>query len=413
MGSAPPLPPAVVDDRASPRTSRYERQRIRIVEAAISLVNEKGVRAMTLQEVAQALDLTTTSVTYYYRYKEQLAAAVFADTLARLHDMVRRAASAATPRERVARYVEVYFEHFARALRGEAAPLAVLSELRTLEDAARLPLLEKYQAIFRDVRLLFGDIDTAERKRLFSARAQMLNEALFWTMVWLPHYPLRGFHNVRRRIMDIFENGIASTASSWAGAIVDPDAGAPEDATRDFLRVAARMINDIGYKGASVERIVGQLKITKGSFYHHLDAKDDLILECYRHDHRRLAQIQQVIDASKQNAASRLAGSIMSALTLQFDGLHPLLRTTALHAMPIGLRQQALERFERLALWLAGVLVDGMGEGSVRIVDPMIAANVIISTINSAYDLRGWARPQARQDAIDTYTGVLMRGLFD
>ncbi|HWI85359.1 MAG TPA: TetR/AcrR family transcriptional regulator [Sphingomonas sp.] len=413
MKSATPLNPAVVDDGASPRTSRYERQRIRIVEAAISLVNEKGVRAMTLQEVAQALDLTTTSVTYYYRYKEQLAAAVFEDTLVRLHDMVGEAATAATPRARVARYVEIYFDRFAQGLRGEAAPLAVLSELRTLEDAARLPLLAKYQAIFRDVRLFFGAVDTAERKRLFSARAQMLNEALFWTIIWLPSYPLRDFHNVRRRMMDIFENGIASATSSWTSTIVDPDAGAPDDAKREFLRVAARLINDIGYKGASVERIVGELKITKGSFYHHLDAKDDLILECYRHDYRRMTRIQEEIDASEQNAVSRLVSSTMSALALQFNGLHPLLRTTGLHAMPIGLRQQAVERFERLARWLAGILVDGMGEGSVRIVDPMIAANIIISTINSAYDLRGWARPQPLKDAIDTYTGVLMRGLFD
>ncbi|GAA0333877.1 TetR/AcrR family transcriptional regulator [Sphingomonas oligophenolica] len=377
------------------------------------LVNEKGVCAMTLQEVAQALDLTTTSVTYYYRYKEQLTAAVFEDTLGRLHDMVREAAGAATPQERVARYVEIYFDQFARGLRGKAPPLAVLSELRTLEDGARRPLLAKYQAIFRDVRRLFGEVDTAERKRLFSARAQLLNEALFWTIIWLPNYPLSDFHNVRRRMMDIFENGIASAPSSWTGSIVDPDAGALEDAKQDFLRVAARLINDIGYKGASVERIVSELKITRGSFYHHLEAKDDLILECYRHDYRRMTRIQQEVDRSERNALFRLAGSIMSVLTLQFEGSHPLLRTTALHAMPVGLRQQAIERFDRLARWLAGVLVDGMGDGSVRIVDPMIAANIIISTINSAYDLRGWARRQPREDAIDTYAAVLMTGLFD
>jgi AcrR family transcriptional regulator len=413
MEFAPPSSLAVAEDRPGPRSARYERQRARIVDAAVVLINEKGVCAMTLQEVAQALDLTTTSVTYYYRYKEQLAAAVFEDTLNRLHEMVREAAGAATPRERVARYVALYFDQFARGLRGEAPPLAVLSELRALEDGVRLPLLEKYQAIFRDVRQLFGDIDTAERKRLFSARAQMLNEALFWTIIWLPKYPLRDFHNVRRRMMDIFEKGIASAPSSWAGSIVDPDLGAPQDAKRDFLRVAARLINDIGYKGASVERIVSELKITRGSFYHHLDAKDDLILECYRHDYRRMTRTQQVIDATEKNAISRLAGSIMSALALQFDGFHPLLRTTALHAMPIGLRQQAIDRFERLARWLCGVMVDGMREESIRIVDPMIAANIIISTINSAYDMRGWARPQPREDAIDVYTGVLMTGLFD
>jgi len=413
MGSARSTSLAAAEGAAGSRSARYERQRTRIVDAAILLVNEKGVCGMTLQEVAQALDLTTTSVTYYYRFKEQLAAAVFEDTLTRLHQMVKEAAGAATPRARVAHYVEQYFDQFASGLRGETPPLAVLSELRTLEDSVRRPLLEKYQSIFRDARRFFGDVDTVDRKRLFTARAQMLNEALFWTIIWLPSYPLRDFHNVRRRMMDVFENGIASAYSSWDSSIVDPDFGAPDDAKRDFLRVVSRLINDIGYKGASVERIVSELRITRGSFYHHLDAKDDLILECYRHDYRRMTRIQEVIDAADKNAISRLAGSIMSVLALQFDGLHPLLRTTALHAMPIGIRQQAIDRFDRLARWISGVLVDGMSDGSVRIVDPMIAANIIISTINSAYDLRGWARRQTREDAIQTYTGVLMHGLFD
>ena len=414
MGSIPtPAPPSHAADSNRPKTSRYERQRMRIVEAATSLINEKGVGAMTLQEVAQALGLTTSSVTYYYRYKEDLAASVFEDTLSRLHNMARQAAGAATSRERVARYVENYFEQFAHALRGTAPRLAVLSELRTLEDSARLPLLEKYQVIFREVRGFFGDVDTEDRKRLYTARAQMLQEALFWTNAWLPSYPLRDFPNIRRRMMDIFENGIASPQSDWTSIIVDPDAGIPENPKRDFLRVAARLINDIGYKGASVERIVSELKITKGSFYHYLDTKDDLILECYKHDYRRMLLIQEAIDAQTQDTLPRLVSGIESTFMLQLDGHHPLLRTTALHAMPVGLRRQAIQRFDRLARLLAGVVVDGMSEGSIRIIDPMIAANSIISTVNSAFDLRGWARPQQRKDAIDICSRVLMRGLFD
>ena len=175
------------------------------------------------------------------------------------------------------------------------------------------------------------------------------------------------------------------------------DAGIPENPKRDFLRVAARLINDIGYKGASVERIVSELKITKGSFYHYLDTKDDLILECYKHDYRRMLLIQEAIDAQTQDTLPRLVSGIESTFMLQLDGHHPLLRTTALHAMPVGLRRQAIQRFDRLARLLAGVVVDGMSEGSIRIIDPMIAANSIISTVNSAFDLRGWARPQQRK----------------
>lgn len=398
---------------AKSRSARYERQRTRIVDAAVSLVNEKGVFGMTLQQVAQALDLTTTSVTYYYRYKEQLAAAVFEDTIERLAEMVREAGTEATPFERVTRYVELYFAQFIRSVRGQERPLAVLSELRTLEDATKAQLIRRYQDVFRSLRGFFGNADTIERHRLFSARAQMLNEALFWSSMWLRHYPAGDLHNVRRRLLDILENGISAPQAKWELSIVEPDIGIPDDPKRDFLRVATRLINNIGYKGASIDRITSEIRVTKGSFYHHLEAKDDLILECYREDYLRLGRLQRRVEASGGTTVSRLASGIASALALQFNGVHPLLRTTALQAMPEAVRQGAIDRFDRIARWLCGILVDGMADGSIRIIDPLIAGNVIISTINSAYDLRGWAGKQDFEDAIAIYAGTILTGIID
>lgn len=393
------------------RSARYEKQRARIVDAAVSLVNDKGVDGMTLQEVAQALDLTTTSVTYYYRYKEQLAAAVFDDTMQRLADMVAEAAREPTPREGVRRYVALFLDQLALSLRGKDRPLAVLSELRTLEDSVRLPLLQRYQSIFQSLRRLFGEPDSFERKQIYSARAQFLNETLFWSALSLRRFPMGNPAAVRRRMLDVLENGIAAPQASWQLRRIAADADDPDDPKQEFLRVASRLINDIGYKGASVDRIARELKLTKGSFYHHLEAKDDLILDCFRHDYRRLAELSRRI-GNGGSVADRVASGYAAALDLQFDGVHPLLRSTALQAMPKAVRQVAAERFERSAFWLSGVLVDGMAEGSIRILDPMAAANVIIATANSAYDMRSWARKQPREEALNIYLRILMRGLF-
>lgn len=385
---------------------------MRIIGAAVGLLNDKGVGVMTLQEVAQGLGLTTTSVTYYYRYKEQLAAAVFEDTINRLGDMVAKAAEAPTPHARVARYVELYFDALALAMLGRERPMAFLSEIRTLEDEAKQALIAQYQGVFRSVRLLFGDVASPEEKRVGTARAQLLNEALFWASKWLQRYPLGDLANIRRRTINILERGIATPGRGMMFDIVNPDAPVASSPQHDFLQVASRLINDIGYKGASIDRIVTELKITKKSFYYHLDAKDDLILACYREDYQRLGRLPGLIDAKGRSVGDRLSIGIASAVSLQFDGTHPLLRITALQAMPETVRKVAIERFERSAIWLSGLLVDGMEDGSIRTVDPMIAANVIISAINSAYDLRSWARRQERDLAISTYVSSLLGGLF-
>ena len=404
--------PAVPDDAMRRRSARYEERRARIIDVTSAQLNEKGVWGMTLLDVAQALDLTATSVTYYYRYKEQLAAAAFEDTMDRLDAMTAEAARAGTPQDRIRRYIHIYFDHYARALRGETRPLVILSELRALENPARDLLIGRYQQVFRNTRALFGPIDTPEQKRAHTARTQVLNEALFWAAIWLPRYPISAFPSVARRMIEVLETGMAAPGTVWQGTPVDPNAGQITDAKQEFLRVATRLINDFGYRGASVERIVSELNITKGSFYHHHDAKDDLILDCFRDGYRRLARVEELIERRAGTVWSRMADGIASSLNFQFSGSYPLLRTTALHAMPPSIRELAIERYGRFTMGLSGRLADGMAEGSIRSIDAMIAAQIILSTINSAYDLRGWARQQPLPQAIAGYGSILMQGLF-
>ena len=100
-------------------------------------------------------------------------------------------------------------------------------------------------------------------------------------------------------------------------------------------------------------------------------------------------------------------------LDVQFAGEWPLLRTTALQALPGELRTRVVERSNRLALRFAGMLMDGIIDGSIRPVDPMITSQVLLSTLNAAYDLRDWARALPCGGAIRIYASTLSDGLFD
>ncbi|MBM4232182.1 MAG: TetR/AcrR family transcriptional regulator, partial [Gammaproteobacteria bacterium] len=262
---------------------RFTKQRERILDAATPLLNAKGVCGMTLHEVAAALGLQTSSVTYYYRYKEQLAAAVIEDSLQQLGAYARTAAAAASPRLRVAAFINLYFDQQARALRGEARPLAVLSEIRTFDSAVRDKLIADYQAVFRVVRSFFGEWSSEVEKNLFTVRAQVLNESLFWTAIWLGRHPASECPAVARRMFDILERGLLTISSPLPAATIEPERESETASSLQhsaFLRVATRLINEIGYKGASIDRISSELNVTRGSFYHHIDTKSDLVLDC-------------------------------------------------------------------------------------------------------------------------------------
>ncbi len=410
--------PATAAVRTAPHRAeptRFERKRELILDAATLLINQRGVKGMTFVEVAQQVKLNTASVTYYFRLKEQLAAAVFEMTLTRLETMVREAAREPDPRARVARYLALHFELRAGIRRGEARPIAVLSDMRALDEPVRAPLARHYSAIFRGVRELFGQPQDAAHKALRTARAQALMETVFWLPAWLDRYSLADYDRVQRRMFEVFDHGLALADAPWAPRPLELASGdtALEPGRANFLRAATRLISERGYRGASVERIALELKVTKGSFYHHMEAKDDLVLECFERSYEQVSQAQRAADEAGGSQWTRLSSAIAALLDVQFAGDWPLLRTTALQTLPSDVRPKVIERSNRMALRFAGALADGITEGSIRAVDPMIASQAIMATLNAANELRNWASPWPRDHAVALYASTLAHGLFD
>ena len=403
-------------DEQDGRGARYERKRDALLDAATTLINERGAKATTLQAVSQAVELSTTSVTYYFPRKDVLAAAVFERAMERLHGFVEEAAKQKTPRERVRCLLALHVDLRARVIRREDVPFATLSEVRTLDDAARTPLLRKYTELFRATRALWGDIGPAE-KPLMTARAHLLLETIYWLPTWLARYPIDEFQRVHAQLFDLFDRGLATPDTAWSPGKLAPDAdGEPGDdearGAPNFLGVATRLINESGYRGASVGRIVDELQVTKGSFYHHLDAKDDLILECFRRSFKRISSVQRAATEAGETQWEHLEATMAHLMDLQFEGSYPLTRTSALQALPPEVRSEVLARSDRTALRYGNALIEGAQEGSIRLVDPNIASQTITAMLNSAYDLRNWASLMDRDRAIRIYASCLVHGMF-
>ncbi|WP_242138980.1 MULTISPECIES: TetR/AcrR family transcriptional regulator [unclassified Sphingomonas] len=394
-------------------TKRFRAKRDAILAAAAEAINEQSAKGMTFADVARRVGLNTTSVTYYFKRKEDLAAACFEQTLDRLQAMLDDSLALPTPRERVARYLALNFDRLAAIQRGEETAFAVLSDLRAMEEPVLGRLMAGWREVFRKTRSLWGNPANRAETDLFGARAHVLLENTFWLPVWLVRYEPDQYARIEERLMDVFAHGIAARGAGWSPELIDLAHEEPEPGREAFLLAATRLINELGYRGASVQRIASQLNVTKGSFYHHLDAKDDLVLACYKRSLDMIADAQQLADERGGPQWERLSGTIATLLDVQFSERGPLLRTTALSGLPADARRAMVDRSNRIARRYAGTISDGVAEGSIRAVDPLIAAQALMALQNAAFDMRKWAGTMPRDRAIAYYASTIVFGLFD
>jgi AcrR family transcriptional regulator len=405
--------PADVSDESEQGTKRFRAKRDAILAAAAEAINEQSAKGMTFADVARRVGLNTTSVTYYFKRKEDLAAAAFENTLDSLIAMLDVAMEEATPEERVRRYLALNMARLGRIQRGEEKAFAVLSDLRATEEPMRGRLMAGWREVFRRTRLLWGPTSSRAQTDLNGARAHVLLENTFWLPIWLTRYEPDQYGRVEERLMDVFAHGIAGKNATWSPALLDLSHDEAEPGREAFLLAATRLINELGYRGASVQKIASELNVTKGSFYHHLDAKDDLVIACYRRSFDTIADAQSRGEAEGGSYWHKLSSTVATLLDVQFAERGPLLRTTALSGLPVGVRNAMVDRSNGIARRYAGMMMDGIGEGSIRAVDALIAAQALMALQNAAFDMRKWASTMPRERAIAMYASTLMYGLFD
>jgi hypothetical protein len=81
-------------------------------------------------------------------------------------------------------------------------------------------------------------------------------------------------------------------------------------------------------------------------------------------------------------------------------------------ALPEHIRQEMIERYNRVSGRFAAMISDGIAEGTVRAVDPMIAAHMINSMLNAAASLEAWVPGVTREEAAGLFARPLLRGVF-
>ncbi len=401
---------------AAKSTDRFERKREAILDAATLILNRKGIKGLTLGDTAAAVDLSTTSVTYYFKRKDDLAAACITRGIETLHDIAEAANRAPSPPERLHAFLTRYLDTLKAIEAGTAAPLPIISELRALSSPRREEVAQAYGRLFRKARQMFDHPDMLWMSRgRRTARTRMLLEQVFWGGAWLAKYEPDDYPRVRDRMVDILLNGVAPEGSSWEPAPISMTALAegPELARETFLLAATRLINRRGYRGASVDKISAELNVTKGSFYHHNEAKDDLVVACFERSFEVLRRAQRLAMDLPGSQWDKLSACAAALAEFQLSEHGPLLRTLALTALPEQMRRVMMEHANRVSDRFASMISDGIAEGSIRPVDPFIAAQMLNATLNACAEL-GYLVPDVRpKAAASVFVRPLLMGIFE
>lgn len=399
--------------QARPEASKFALKQDEIITAATEVLIERGLKGFTLAEVASKTGLITQGIGYYFPKKDDLAAACVLRTIERLNALIDEAVRQVSASDRITQFFRSYLALIARVGAGKEPPLASLGEVRALNEknferarAALVGMFKRLRTLLETPELSWMD----RRSRI--ARTTLLMQLALSASRWATGRIATDYARACERGLDIILRGIASsTFASWAPPKL-ADGWAPDElsARSAFLIAATQLINERGYHGASVEKISARLNMSKGAFYHHNDAKDDVVVRCFERSVAIITNAQMAAYSLTVSTWDRLSAASQALVELQDS--RPLLRPGAAPALTVGARFQILRDVDRLSRRIAGVVSDGIAEQSIRPVDPMIAGELILTAVNSAAELSSWLRGVKPGDLAALYVRPLFMGIL-
>ncbi len=397
------------------RTRKFVAKQDAILDAAARQFNRLGLKGATFTDIAGSVGLLTNSVTYYYHRKDDLAAACLIKAIGSGHALADAALDAGDPEARIRHLIHGHADVLAGIARGQRDALVNFNDIRALKAPEADRVFAAYTEMFRSVRKLLPKDTMGPQER--NARAHLLVSLTNWMRRWISRYEPDDYAYAAARMSDIVINGLAHRRGQWkelAGLEIDwSQSGSADTPTPDaFLRAATMLANDEGYRGASVDRIARRLNLTKGSFYHHYDSKEELVASCFERTFHIIRRTQTLARQRHDSGWARLMAAAQAQVRIQLSDHGPLIRTSAWNALPEPIRENCRQALDRLTEQLGVFVVEAMLNGDVRLLDTSIAAEQVTGMINAASELDRWVPALAKDRAVDLFARPLFEGIL-
>jgi AcrR family transcriptional regulator len=97
----------------------------------------------------------------------------------------------------------------------------------------------------------------------------------------------------------------------------------PHERKKEFLDIARRLFFTKGYEQTSVDEIIKEVGLSKGSFYYYFKSKEDLLDELTKElSLQILAKIKEIVDRDDLDAISKLNKSFSEAAAIKFENIN-------------------------------------------------------------------------------------------
>lgn len=408
--------------RTSPFNRHFirEQKRAAILSEAAALFNVHGARATRLGDVAARLDLNPSSLYYYVDSKDELIYLTYLESCDTIGAMLDRAeAAGGGGADRIAAFVRLYFEAWQAVARGERPHFAILTEIHGLRADHRAEIAGRYLALFGRI---LGFIEKGQADRsLLADPPRDVALAVFglvqMTVLWVHKLEPGQYGAAAEAFVDILLHGVAAdrgacgagaSAGNMAGSFA---AAAPGEKPAAFCSVACDYFNRKGFKGTSLDEIAERLDVSKGSFYHHVRDKDDLLRQCFQRSLAQISEAQARAARAPGSGLDRLMACALELFTVQNSAGGPLIRFNLIPSLAPRHQAAFREELAQVSAAFGRFIGEGISDGSLRAVDPLVAEQMLLTGIDVSADLRRLRPTAGLDEAFNSYFGFYFRGL--
>jgi AcrR family transcriptional regulator len=188
--------------------------------------------------------------------------------------------------------------------------------------------------------------------------------------------------------------------------------------TRELLDVAIKLFYEKGFDRTSIKDIADELGILKGSIYHHIRSKDDLLFAVIELVHQSMEQNVATVEAlaNSGNAATtveQIRAFIEGHVDLCLTNLHASRVYAAdLGALPTERHDMILAKRTDYERFFRKLLTDGQEAGSVRAdLTARVLAPTILSGLNSVHRWYEPGRSLSHDEVRTAYVTAALGGL--